>query len=114
MRLTPLFVLRFVRRRSYTRSAEGVLERTADYAERSAACVALLLAVLQADAPGGGGFGAPLPGPLLPQAWAYLARLLNKLPPTNLVAEALVAALEMARARSAKSRLLLFISLRLV
>ena len=64
---------------------------------RSAACVALLAAVLQADAPGGGGFGAPQAGPLLPHAWAYLARLLNKLQPTPQVAAALEAFLEMAR-----------------
>ena len=59
--------------------------------------MALLAAVLQADAPAGPGFGAAPPGPLVPQAWAYLARLLNKLPPTRLVAAALEAFLEMAR-----------------
>jgi len=81
----------------------GGFEATADYAERSGACVALLAAVLQADAPSPAhsGFGAPSmaqqPGPLLPQAWALLARLLNKLPPTRLVAVALEAVLEMAR-----------------
>ena len=74
----------------------GGFESTDAYAARAGACVALLAAVLQADAPQSG-FGAPQPGPLLPQAWAYLARLLNKLPPTRLVAIALEAALEMAR-----------------
>ena len=81
------------------RLSAGAFESTDAYAARAGACVALLLAVQQADAPSAG-FGAPQPGPLLPQAWAYLARLLNKLPPTRLVSIALEAALEMARPMS--------------
>ena len=75
----------------------GRLESTEQYVKRSGACVALLLALQQADAPGGVAFGAPPPGPLLPQAWTFLARLLNKLPAVPVVAEALVSALEIVR-----------------
>ena len=109
----------------YTRGDDGAWEKADDFAGRYAASVALLAAVLQADMPGtapppvppNGGFGggggffsgggfrrntAPLegaPGPLLPEAWAFLARLLNTLPPTPpLVADALATFLEMVRA----------------
>jgi hypothetical protein len=99
----------------------GGFESTDAFAMRTAGCVALYAALLQMDAPGssaggggfgsrvdmrgfgnggGGGGGAGPAGALLPSAWAFLARLLNKLPPTRLVATALDAFLQIVRSFS--------------
>jgi hypothetical protein len=105
-------------------SAAGGFESTDAFVMRTAGCVALYAALLQMDAPspggggggaggaggsgfgsrfdtrgfgGGGGGGAGPAGPLLPLAWAYLAQLLNRLPPTRVVATALDAFLQIVR-----------------
>jgi nucleoporin GLE1 len=94
----------------YQRAEGGAFESTDAFAARAQCYITLYAALLQADAPDAGllqqqqrdprGFGAPPPppppGPLLPSAWAFLARLLNRLPPTRLVGGALEAFLEMA------------------
>eukprot|EP00899_Mesostigma_viride_P008839 jgi/Mesvir1/17957/Mv13003-RA.1 len=96
-----------------------VLESTDDYVGRMQGYVCLYAAILQVDAAGGamggagprGGFmqpqplagGAPVPGFCLAHAWAWLARLLNHLPPNRQVGAALHEFLKVAGYRVGKA-----------